>query len=103
MKTDCFPSFSALEKLFSGNGGSRVMADILQRPVMSFVLQWNDLESLQVKEKVLIKLLNVSCFWIFQIISLNNLKRIYYLLKTTSISKLIFGHSPSRHYILVKF
>ncbi len=24
------------------------MADILQRPVMSFVLQWNDLESLQV-------------------------------------------------------
>jgi hypothetical protein len=25
------------------------MADILQRPVMSFVLQWNDLESLQVR------------------------------------------------------
>ena len=43
-----FICFSALEKLFSTNGGSHVMADILQRPVMSFVLQWNDLESLQV-------------------------------------------------------
>ena len=35
----------ALQKLFSP---SHLMADILQRPVMSFVLQWNDLESLQV-------------------------------------------------------
>ena len=25
-----------------------MVADILQRPVMSFVLQWNDLESLQI-------------------------------------------------------
>ncbi len=37
----------ALQKLFSPSS-HMMMADILQRPVMSFVLQWNDLESLQV-------------------------------------------------------
>jgi len=45
----------ALKKLFtssdpnsqSNNLDSVVLNDILQRPVMSFVLQWNDLESLQ--------------------------------------------------------
>ncbi|QQP38464.1 Putative E3 ubiquitinprotein ligase MYCBP2like [Caligus rogercresseyi] len=35
-----------LQKLFSQGNGGCVVSDILQRPVMSFVLQWNDLESL---------------------------------------------------------
>jgi E3 ubiquitin-protein ligase MYCBP2 len=39
---------AALQKLFSVERGSMMVADILQRPVMSFVLQWNDLESLQI-------------------------------------------------------
>ena len=47
----------ALQNLFGSSGTSAsvwsgqhyaVSADILQRPVMSFVLQWNDLESLQI-------------------------------------------------------
>ena len=40
----------ALKKLFTSPDPSRhnVLTDILQRPVMSFVLQWNDLESLQI-------------------------------------------------------
>ena len=39
---------SALQKLFTVERGRTVVTDILQRPVMSFVLQWNDLESLQI-------------------------------------------------------
>ncbi len=42
----------ALQKLF---GGGNVMADILQRPVMSFVLQWNDLDSLRVAMTVALR------------------------------------------------
>eukprot|EP00095_Tigriopus_kingsejongensis_P005847 maker-scaffold697_size109876-snap-gene-0.24 protein:Tk05847 transcript:maker-scaffold697_size109876-snap-gene-0.24-mRNA-1 annotation:"e3 ubiquitin-protein ligase mycbp2 isoform x1" len=38
----------ALLRLFASAGGGKNMVDVLQRPVMSFVLQWNDLESLQV-------------------------------------------------------
>ena len=38
---------TALQKLFQHQGSGSVI-DILQRPVMSFVLQWNDLESLQI-------------------------------------------------------
>ena len=38
---------AALQKLFQHQGSGSVI-DILQRPVMSFVLQWNDLESLQI-------------------------------------------------------
>ena len=46
----------ALQNLFGSSSSSSVWsgqhyavsADILQRPVMSFVLQWNDLESLQI-------------------------------------------------------
>jgi len=36
----------ALQKLFSKDQNNVI--DILQRPVLSFVLQWNDLESLQI-------------------------------------------------------
>uniref|UniRef100_A0A0K2UH48 RCR-type E3 ubiquitin transferase n=1 Tax=Lepeophtheirus salmonis TaxID=72036 RepID=A0A0K2UH48_LEPSM len=36
-----------LQKLFTNSNGGYVVSDILQRPVMSFVLQWNDLDSLQ--------------------------------------------------------
>lgn len=41
---------AALQKLFHqhGTAGASSVIDILQRPVMSFVLQWNDLESLQI-------------------------------------------------------
>ena len=40
----------ALQKLFikGQNEGQQNVIDILQRPVLSFVLQWNDLESLQI-------------------------------------------------------
>ena len=44
----------ALQNLFGSSSSAwsglhyAVSADILQRPVMSFVLQWNDLESLQI-------------------------------------------------------
>lgn len=40
----------ALRNLFEGgddDDGSRLTTDLLQRPVMSFVLQWNDLDSLR--------------------------------------------------------
>ena len=36
----------ALRKLFDGDDDD-LMTDLLQRPVLSFVLQWNDLESLR--------------------------------------------------------
>ena len=47
----------ALQKLFVSEpdsadpdepDGDLLITDILQRPVMSFVLQWNDLDSIQV-------------------------------------------------------
>ncbi len=44
----------ALQKLF-GSSSHMVMADILQRPVMGFVLQWNDLESLQLAMTVALR------------------------------------------------
>jgi E3 ubiquitin-protein ligase MYCBP2 len=46
---------TALQKLFDRSPTPTVMADVLQRPVMSFVLQWNDLESLQLAMTVALR------------------------------------------------